>query len=74
MLKWFAIPSSSGPRCVRTLQHDPIVFKVIEDHHYGATPGMWQTEQQILSTFILGLTIFSQNPPTILAWKGDVES
>ena len=26
ILKWFAIPFASGPRFVRTLQHDPSVF------------------------------------------------
>ena len=30
ILKWFAIPFSSGPLCVRTLHHDP---SVLDDLH-----------------------------------------
>ena len=29
MLKWFAIPFSSGPRFVRTLYHDPSVYMAV---------------------------------------------
>ena len=32
MLKWFAIPFSSGPRFVRTLHHDPPVLGCPAQH------------------------------------------